>query len=138
MDTGSIATWSVGSGKSIGGEVQRGVARRERVAGLGHAELGDRADLAGPQLGRGLLLLAVEVQELADPLVLALVGVEHRALALERPRQHAQVGQPPDERVGRGLEHADQQLAAARAATSTSLPALSVAAYGPSSSGEGR
>ena len=114
MDTGSIATWSVGSGKSIGPSVQRGVARRDRVPGLGHAQLGDGADLAGPELGRRLLLLAVEVQELADPLVLALVAVEHRALALERPRQHAQVRQPPDERVRRGLEHADQQLAAGR------------------------
>ena len=44
----------------------------------------------------------------------------------------------PDERVGGGLEHADEGLAAVRRATSTSLPALSVAAYGPSSSGEGR
>ena len=50
----------------------------ERVAGLGHAELGDGADLAGAQLGRRLLLLAVEVQQLADALVLALGGVEHR------------------------------------------------------------
>ena len=75
LDTGSIATWSVGSGKSIGAELQRRVAGRERVAGLGHAELGDGADLAGPQLGRGLLLLAVEVQQLADALVLAPVAL---------------------------------------------------------------
>ena len=43
-----------------------------------------------------------------------LVAVEHRALALQRPRQHAQVGQPPDERVRGGLEHPDEQLAAGR------------------------
>ena len=91
---------------------EAGVARRQRVAGLGHAELGDRADLARPQLRRRLLLLAVEVQQLADPLVLALRGVVRGALALERPGQDAQVGQPPDERVGGGLEHADQQLPA--------------------------
>ena len=63
---------------------------------------------------RRLLLLAVQVQQLADPLVLALGRVEDRALALERARQDAQVRQPADERVGGGLEHPDQELPAVR------------------------
>ena len=112
LDSGSIATCSVGSGNTIAIQAQAQLARRERVAGLGHAQLGHGADLAGAQLGGRLLLLAVEVEQLADALVLALGRVERAALALERPGQHAQVGQPADERVGRGLEHADQQLAA--------------------------
>ena len=57
-------------------EAEGGVAGRERVAGLGDAELRDRADLARPELARRLLLLAVEVEQLADALVLALRGVE--------------------------------------------------------------
>ena len=133
-----MATWSVGSGNVDGRQPQAGVAGRERVAGLGHAELRDRADLARPQLGRRLLLLAVEVEQLADALVLALRRVEHRALALERARQDPQVGQPPDERVRRGLEHPDEELAASPPRPRRPCRALSVAAYGPSSSGDGQ
>ena len=39
---------------------QRLLARRDRVAGLGHRQLGDRPDLAGLELADRLLLLAVE------------------------------------------------------------------------------
>ena len=105
LDCGSIATERVGSGKSIGGRTSGFSRVGQRVAGLGDGELGDGADLAGPQLADRLLLLAVEEQQLADPLVLAAVGVPGVALAVERPREHPEVGQPPDERVGRGLEH---------------------------------
>ncbi len=94
------------------GETQARVARAQGVPGLGQAQLGDGADLARPQLGRGLLLLAVEVQQLADALVLALGGVVDRALALERPGQDAEIGEAPDERVSRRLEHAHEELAA--------------------------
>ena len=119
-------------------QVQRGVARRDRVAGLGDAQLGDRADLAGAELGRGLLLLAVEEEQLADALVLALVGVPHRALALQRPRA-ARGSRSGDRRTGSAVvlnTRASSWLP--DAGTSTSLPALSVAANGRSSSGDGR
>ncbi len=81
----------------------------ERVARLGHVQLGDSPDLARLELADGLLLLAVEQQQLADALVLVAGRVPDVGLRLERARQHAQVGQASHERVGRGLEHADQQ-----------------------------
>ena len=74
-------------------------------------ELGDRADLAGLQLADRLLVLAVDEQELADPLVLAAVRVPGVALAVERAREDAQVGQPADERIGGGLEGAHEERA---------------------------
>ena len=99
------------------GEVERRqderlLARRERVAGLGHGQLRDRADLAGLELADRLLLLAVEQQQLADPLVLAR-GSLFQTCACEWsvPGQDAQVGQPADERVGGRLEHADEERA---------------------------
>ena len=52
-------------------EDERLLAARERVARLGHGQLGDRADLAGLELADRLLLLAVDEEELADALVLA-------------------------------------------------------------------
>ena len=93
------------------GQDQRPLLCGQRVARLGHAELGHGADLAGLQLAGRLLLLAVEQQQLADPLVLAPVGIPGVALAVERARVHPQVGQPADVRVGRGLEHPDQERA---------------------------
>ena len=93
------------------GQDERPLLRGQRVAGLGHGQLGDRADLAGLELAGRLLLLAVEQQQLADPLVLAPVGVPGVALAVERAREDPQVGQPADVRVGRGLEHPDQERA---------------------------
>ncbi len=106
---GSMATISVGSGKLSAGSDQRLLADAQRVAGGGHGQLGDRADLAGLELADRLLLLAVEQQQLADPLVLALAAVPDVGLRMERARQHPQVGQPPDERVGGRLEHAHEQ-----------------------------
>ena len=102
---------SDGSGKSSGGSVSGFSFDAERVAGLGHGQLGDGADLAGLELADRLLLLAVEQQELADPLVLAARGVPDVGLRVERPGQDAQVGQPADERVGGRLEDADQERA---------------------------
>ena len=126
------------------GEVERRqherlLARGQRVAGLGDGQLGDRADLARLELADRLLLLAVEQQQLADPLVLAARAVPDVRLRMERPGHDPQVGQPPDERVGGRLEHADQQRAglvggdldlAARPCRSR--------AVGGSSAGEGR
>ena len=47
------ATGSSGSGSSQASIEQRVVLVRQRVAGLGRAEPGDRADVAGPALGDG-------------------------------------------------------------------------------------
>src|SRR5207247_4101808 len=62
---------------------ERLVLRAERVAGLGDTQLGDRADFAGPQLADGLLLLAVEQQQLANSLVLATGRIPGVALRLQ-------------------------------------------------------
>ena len=126
-----MATSSDGAGNSRGGRRSGRSFVGERVAGLGHGELGDRADLAGLELADGLLLLAVQQQELADPLVLVAGRVPDVRLGMERPRQDPQVRQPPDERVGGRLEHADQQRAAlVGRRPRPSAPPLSVAVAG--------
>ncbi len=81
------------------------------VARLGGRELGDRADLAGLELADRLLVLAMEEEELAHPLVLVAVRVPGVDLAVERAAQDAQVGQPPDERVRCRLEDPGDELA---------------------------
>ena len=110
----------------------------QRVAGLGHGQLRDRADLAGLELADRLLLLAVEQQQLADPLVLAPRAVPDVRLRMERAGQHAQVRQPPDERVGRRLEHADEERTALVGGDLDRRAALVGASTGGSSAGEGR
>ena len=58
---------------------------------------------------------------------------------LSVPDQHAEVGQAADERVGGGLEDLRTSSGpSGSGATSTSLPAPSMALTGGSSSGEGR
>jgi hypothetical protein len=64
-----------------GSAAERLLLARQRVAGLGHGQLGDRSDLAGLQLADGLLLLAVQQQQLADPLVLVAGACSRRAPA---------------------------------------------------------
>ena len=110
----ALALWLDGDHQRRLGEAerrqdQRLLADAQRVAGGGHGQLGDRADLAGLELADRLLLLAVEEEQLADPLVLALAAVPDVGLRMERARQHPQIGQPPDERVGGRLEHAHEQ-----------------------------
>ena len=109
FEAGSMASTSDGRRELDRRERQGLLLRAQRVAGLGHRELRDRPDLAGLQLADRLLLLAVEQQQLADPLVLAARRVPDVGLGVQRPGQDAQVRQPPDERVGRGLEHAHQE-----------------------------
>ncbi len=86
-------------------EVDRAAGRaaspsRERVAGLGHGQLGDGPDLAGLELADRLLVLAVEEQELADPLVLAAVRVPGVALRRGASRR-GPAGRSAGRRTGR-------------------------------------
>ena len=77
----------------------------ERVSPVSvRGQLRDRADLAGQQLADRLLVLAVEQEELAHPLVLLAVRVPGVALTVERAGDDAEVRQPADERVSGGLE----------------------------------
>src|SRR5207249_1469646 len=78
---------------------------------LRDAELGDGPDLPGLQLADRLLVLSVQEEQLTDPLVLATRAVPRVALRKERARQHAEVRQTADERVGRGLEDPDEERA---------------------------
>ncbi len=97
------------------GEVERrqGVAvlprGRQRVSRPGNGQLRDRPDLTGVELPDRFLVLAVEQEQLAQALVLAAGRVPGVSLALECPGEHAQEGQPADERVGRGLEDSRHQ-----------------------------
>ena len=114
MDRGSIATRSDGSGKSSGGSF-RPASRDVSVSPVSVTASLATAPIS-PALSSpiGSCSLPWRQQQLADPLVLALGGVPDVRLALERAGQDAQVGQPPDERVGGGLEHADEERAARR------------------------
>ena len=73
---------------------QRRRLGRQRVAGLGDRQLRDRPDLAGLQLADRFLFLAVQQQQLADPLVRALRRVPDMGLRVERAREDPQVRQP--------------------------------------------
>jgi hypothetical protein len=92
-------------------EDDRGFLRGQRVAGLGDGQLRDGADLARGQLADRLLVLAVQEQQPADPLILLAVRVPRVGLAVKRAREDPEVGQPADERVGGGLEDAGDELA---------------------------
>ena len=134
-----MATTATAPGSSSGGRRSGCSFAGERVAGLGDGQLGDRPDLAGLELADRLLLLAVEQEQLADPLVLVAGRVPDVGLRVERAGQHAQVGQPADERVGGRLEHADEQRAVLVGRDlDRRRRALSVAVAGGSSAGEGR
>ena len=109
MVWGSIASARLGCGKVSGGRTSGFSRDRERVAGLGHGQLRDRADLARLELADRLLVLAVEEQQLADPLVLAARRVPDVALAVDGPGEDAEIRQPPDVRVRGGLEDADEE-----------------------------
>ena len=63
------------------------------------------------ELADRLLVLAVEQEQLADSLGLVAGGVPGLGLALQRSGEDAQVRQPADERVGRGLEDAGHERA---------------------------
>jgi hypothetical protein len=90
---------------------QRPLLRPERIPRLGDRELRHRPDLAGLQFADRLLLLAVQEEQLTDPLILVAGRVPDVGLGAERPRQDAQVRQPPDEWIGGRLEHAHEERA---------------------------
>jgi hypothetical protein len=83
-----MATWSVGSGKSIGGS-RRPASRVESVSPVSVTPSFATAPISPARSS----------------------AAGSCSLALERAREDAQVRQPPDERVGSGLEYAHQQLA---------------------------
>ena len=100
---------------------QRVVLVRQRVAGLGRAQLRHGADVAGRALGHRALLLAQRRGQRADPLVVVVVlvpavgaavpGDVHRRVRAQRAGEHPHQADPADVGVGRGLDHLGEQRA---------------------------
>ena len=74
------------------------------VAGEGVLQPDDRGDVAGVDLVDLLAVVGVHLEDAADPLLLALRGVEDVGAGLERARVDPEEGELADERVGRDLE----------------------------------
>src|SRR5437764_249880 len=79
------------------------------VAGAGLLELGDRADVAGAELGDVRGLLAAELDELADALLRVGARVEQVGVGLHRAGVHAEEVDAPGVRIGAGLEDVGEQ-----------------------------
>ena len=91
-------------GNRQGGQDDRVVLGRERVAGERVLELGDRDDVARVRLGDGDVLLALRQEEPREALGGALRRVPVGAVGLEVSGEHPQVRDAPGERVGDRLE----------------------------------
>src|SRR5256884_309204 len=76
----------------------------EQVARHRLLELGDRADVARPELLRLLVVLALELEQLADALLRVGPGVHERGVAVQRAAQDTEDVDPARERVGDRLE----------------------------------
>ena len=87
-----------------GGQHDRMVLRRDRVARVRLLELGHRDDVAGPGLGHVDVLLALRKEEPGEALVHAPGRVPVVAVRLKMAGQDAQVRDPAGEGVGDGLE----------------------------------
>src|SRR5919109_1989194 len=86
------------------GHLDLALGVEQQVARHRLLELRDRADVPGTELRRLLVLLALEREELADPLLRVGAGVHERRVAGERAAQDAEDVDPPGERVGDRLE----------------------------------
>src|SRR5207244_11970600 len=73
-------------------ERDRVVARAEGFPGVGVRKLSDRADVAGCDLRRVLLVLADDVIEAADALVGVAIRIPDVGIRLERAGKHPEVG----------------------------------------------
>ena len=105
----------VGLGLRLDGDRQRGLRevdrgqRRtasraaKRVAGVGRRAWRPRRSRP-PISPTGSWSLPCSEQQLADALFLAALGVPHVIVGVDLAAEDAEVGQPADERVGRGLE----------------------------------
>ena len=81
----SIANETTGAGSAIGSTGGRLVDVGQHVAGVGLLELRDRADHAGAEhIGR-LVVLALQHQQLADPLLAVRAAVDQLRVALSVP-----------------------------------------------------
>ena len=82
----------------------------EHVAGDDVLQLRDGAEIADAQRLDGPVLLAVQEQDLSEPLFCMCPRVDERGVARDRPGQYAKAADPPRERVGDRLEHEHRLL----------------------------
>jgi hypothetical protein len=129
LDTGSIATTSVGSG-TRSGQPER-VLAVDSVSPVSVEESFATAPIS-PALRSPIGSCSLPWSSRSWPIRSSSPRARRstRALAPERPGQDPQVRQAADERIGGRLEDADQERAVLVRPDSTSLPALSTAAYG--------
>ena len=93
-----------GCGKSIGA-ISIAVSLADRTSpGDRLLQLGDGADVADAELGRLLVLLALEQHQLAEPLLCPRPRVDDRRVAFQRAGENAEDRDLARERVGDGLE----------------------------------
>ena len=85
-------------------EHDRVVRIAQRVAGVGFLEADGGGDVAGVDRLDLLAVVGVHLEDAADPLLLALGGVEDVRAGVERARVDPEVGQLADVRVRRDLE----------------------------------
>ena len=90
--------------------LQRLVAFGEPVPGAGLLELGDGADIAGAELLDVRGLVAVETDQLTDPLLDVRAGVQQMRVVADNALVDAEQVDAPGERVRAGLEHVGEQL----------------------------
>ena len=74
------------------------------VTGGGVLESDHRVDVAGSRRLHRVLLVGVHLEQLAQPLLLTLGGVDHLGAGVDLARVHPDVGELAEERVGRDLE----------------------------------
>src|SRR5438105_2818852 len=76
----------------------------EHVAGDDVLQLRDCAEVADAELLRRLVLLPLEQEDLAQPLLRMRPRVDERRVAGDRPGENAEAADAAGERVGNGLE----------------------------------
>ena len=128
-----------GSGKVIDSSTT-GSAGSQSVSPVKVAlQTDDRRDIAGAHRGNLLPVVRVHLQQPADPLALALGGVQRVAAGFQRAGVDADEGQLADVRVGRDLEdQGRERLARLDPADDLFARLRIVPVTGGTSSGDGR
>ena len=99
---GSIANAITGRGSSGSVRSISWSDEDKHVARAGLLQLGDRADVAGPELVGVLVLLALGHQQLPDPLLVVGAAVVHLGVVLHHALVDAKEVDPPRDRDRRG------------------------------------
>ena len=79
---------------------QPGLAGGQRISGVGHAQLGHCANIAGRKSLNVLVILADGDNDLGHALLLILGCVPHMTVRVDRAGHHTEIGELADELVG--------------------------------------